>query len=141
MAAAVAAHAQLIAQGPLHALQAVGGLELAAMAGAFLEASKRSMPVVVDGFVSGAAALAALMHAPSLQRCLFLSHASAEAGTALLLERLSALGAGAPALHMQLRLGEGTGALLALPLLRSAAAVMSHVASLQDVMVAGGGDE
>lgn len=129
--AALAANTDLIASGPLGALQAVGGLELAAIAGAIAEASARGMPVIVDGFVCCAAALAAQRadpdHAP---RCLFLSHASAEKGARLAAEALGQR----PALDMALRLGEGTGALLALPLLRSAAALMRGMAQLGDVL-------
>ncbi|GBF88556.1 nicotinate-nucleotide-dimethylbenzimidazole phosphoribosyltransferase [Raphidocelis subcapitata] len=135
VAAALAANAALIKEGgALCALRAVGGLELAAMTGAYLEAGRRRLPVVVDGFISGAAALAAARHDPSILPCLFASHASAEAGAAAVLE---ALGLRAP-LHMGMRLGEGTGAALALPLLRSAAALMTDVASLAEVMAAGG---
>ncbi|KAF8073024.1 CYCB2-3 [Scenedesmus sp. PABB004] len=132
VAAALAANRELIDSGPLRALRAVGGLELAAMAGAVLEAAERGMPVLVDGFVAGAAALAAVRAAPAAARSLFLSHRSAEAGTAVL---VAELGLGAPPLDMGLRLGEGTGALLALPLLRSAAALL-RMASLEDVLAA-----
>ena len=141
VADALAANADLIAAGgALGALRAVGGLELAAMAGAYLEAARRRLPAIVDGFISGAAALAAARHDPSARAALFGSHRSAEAGAVLLLREL---GLSAP-LDMGLRLGEGTGAVLALPLLRAAAAVVRDMTSLQEVLAAatagGGGD-
>jgi nicotinate-nucleotide--dimethylbenzimidazole phosphoribosyltransferase len=126
VAAALAANAAAIAEGAAAALAAVGGLELAAMAGAFLRAAELGIPTLVDGFVSGAAALAALRIEPRCAAALFWSHRGAERGAALLLE---AAGAEA-ALAMGLCLGEGTGAVLALPLLRSAAAAMRDIAPL-----------
>jgi len=122
-----------ISKGPLQTLQAVGGLELAAMAGAYLEAASQRTPIIVDGFVSGVAALVATRMDPRVTQCLFLSHRSAELGTRLLVEQL---GGDAPALDMGMRLGEGTGAVLCLPLLRSAAAVMKDMAALKDVLAA-----
>lgn len=134
VAAGLASNQALIAGGPLGVLQAVGGLELAAMAGALLEAARRSMPVLLDGFIAGAAALVALRTDPlRVRRSLFVTHQSAEAGAARLLAELAC---GEPVLQLRLRLGEGTGALVALPLLRSAAAIISDMASLADVMAA-----
>lgn len=133
VAAALAANAAALAGGdPLAALSAVGGLELAAMAGAYLEAGRLGMPVLVDGFISGAAAVAAVRADPAAARVQFWSHASAERGAAA----AAAAAGGAPALCMGLRLGEGTGAVLAVPLLRSAAALMRDMASLADVLAA-----
>lgn len=107
------------------------------MVGAFVAAGDRGVPAVVDGFVSGAAALLALRtaapsdpgQAPRLRRCLFWAHRSGERGAGAL---LAAAGATA-ALDLGLRLGEGTGALLALPLLRASAAVMAEMAALKDL--------
>ncbi|KAL4420502.1 hypothetical protein ABPG75_010158 [Micractinium tetrahymenae] len=133
VAAVLAANAAALAGGgPLAALAAVGGLELAAMAGAYLEAGRLGMPVLVDGFISGVAAAAVVKAHPSAARVQFWSHASAERGAAA----AAAVAGGAPALSMGLRLGEGSGAVLAVPLLRSAAALMSNMASLQEVLVA-----
>jgi nicotinate-nucleotide--dimethylbenzimidazole phosphoribosyltransferase len=133
VAAGLGANADLIASGPLAALAAVGGLELAAMTGAILAAAERNMPTLVDGFVCGAAALAAVRHKPEVARCLFVSHQSAEAGAQRLLQEL---GCGSAVLQLGMRLGEGTGALLALPLLRSAAAILTDMAALKDVLAA-----
>ena len=128
---------QLLQQGgPLAALQAVGGLELAAMTGAYLEAAQRGMPAVVDGYISGAAALAACRHNAAVQQCLFVSHQSVEAEHSGGQRVLQELACGPAMLQLGFRLGEGTGAVLALPLLRSAAAIMSDMASLEDVLAA-----
>ena len=135
VAAALAANAAALAGAdPLAALAAVGGLELAAMAGAFLEAGRQGMPVLVDGFISGVAAAAAAQADPRAASVQFWSHASAERGAAA--AAAAAGRAARPALCMNLRLGEGTGAVLAVPLLRSAAALMRDMASLDDVMAA-----
>lgn len=140
VAAALSSNAALLSSGdPLAALRAVGGLELAAIAGAVAAAAAKRAPIVIDGFVACAAALVAVRINPSVRRCLFLSHRSAERAAPALLH---ALDAGVPPLDMGLRLGEGTGALLVLPLLHGAAAVMTDVALLQDVLKeAAGGDE
>lgn len=140
VAAALAANAAALAsRESLAALAAVGGLELAAMTGAFLEAGRRGMPTLVDGFISGVAAAAAARADPRAAAVQFWSHASAEHGAAA---AVAAAGAGArPALSMGLRLGEGTGAVLAVPLLRSAAALMSHMASLEDVIAAASAED
>ena len=89
------------------------------------------MPTVVDGFISGVAALLALrLLDPGVDSCLFWSHRSQELGAVALLQEVGAQ----PPLDMHLRLGEGTGAVLAVPLLRSAAALMTHMAALQDLL-------
>jgi len=135
---AVCVNQDLVRTGPLGALQAVGGLELAAMTGAFLEAADRGMPAVVDGYISAAAALAASRQRPDkVQRCLFLSHQSMEAKGGAGVRVMHELNCGMPAmLQLGMRLGEGTGAVLALPLLRSGAAIMRDMAALEDVLAA-----
>lgn len=136
--AALAANASAIGDGSdrLAALAAVGGLELAAMAGAFLEAGRLGMPAVVDGFISGAAAAVAARADPRAAAVQFWSHASAERGAGA---AAAAAGSHArAALAMGLRLGEGTGAVLAVPLLRSAAAIARDMASLEQVLAAAG---
>jgi len=141
VAAALQANTALVQSGcALQALQAVGGLELAAMAGACLEAEKLNIPVVVDGFISGAAALAAVRHNPGVRRVLFLSHRSAERGAAILIAALQGSSTSCesnhlppPVLDLQMRLGEGTGALLMVPLLKAACSIM-NMASLADAL-------
>jgi nicotinate-nucleotide--dimethylbenzimidazole phosphoribosyltransferase len=114
-------------------LAALGGLEIAAMAGAVLEASDRGMAVVVDGFIVSVAALAAVRLDARCRMVCFFSHRSVETGHALVLE---ALGAN-PLLDLGLRLGEGTGAVLALPLLRAACAMLSEMATFEEAGVSG----
>jgi nicotinate-nucleotide--dimethylbenzimidazole phosphoribosyltransferase len=124
VARALTCHAAQLTD-PLGALAAVGGLELAAIAGAALEAPQHHMAVVADGFISTVATLVAVRIDPSIRTSIFYSHRSAESGHSL---ALTALGA-RPMLDLNLRLGEGTGAALAIPLLRSAAAILSEMAT------------
>ena len=115
---------------PLDVLREFGGLEIVMMAGAALGAAARRRPVVVDGFISSVAALAALRLEPSLGPYLVFAHRSAERGHAHLLDALGA----EPLLDLGMRLGEGTGGLLAVPLLRSAARLLTDVADLDEVL-------
>jgi nicotinate-nucleotide--dimethylbenzimidazole phosphoribosyltransferase len=115
---------------PLEVLRQFGGLEIAMMAGAIHGAAERKTPVVVDGFICTAAALVAIRLRPEVRDACLFAHRSAEAGHDRMLKALGA----EPLLDLGLRLGEGTGGLLALPLLRAAAALMSEVASLDDVL-------
>ncbi len=121
------------ARDPLDILARVGGLEMAAIAGAVAAARLARIPVVLDGFVSTAAA--AVLHAideSALDHCL-ISHRSAEKGHGRLLETLdrSAL------LEFDMRLGEGTGAALAIPLLQAACACHTGMATFEDAGVSG----
>ncbi len=119
---------------PLEVLAALGGFEIAVMAGIMLGAARRRLPVLVDGFISTAAFAAARALCPAVQGCCFLSHASAEPGYAAVLR---ALDAERPLLDLGLRLGEGTGAALGLHLLRSAAAVFNDMATFAQAGVTG----
>ena len=116
---------------PLGALAALGGLEIAGLVGVVLEAASRRRPVVVDGFVSTAAAMAAAAMAPGCRGYLVAAHRSQELGHAA---ALAALGL-RPLLDLDLRLGEGTGALLALPVLRAAVAVLNEMATFAEAGV------
>lgn len=118
------------ATAPLDVLAEFGGLEIAMMTGAVLGAAMAHRPVVVDGFIASVAALAALRLAPEVDLSLVFAHRSAEAGHDLLLGTLGV----EPLLDLGLRLGEGTGGLLALPLLRAACAMLSGMATLEDVL-------
>jgi len=118
---------------PLEALRRLGGLEIAAMAGAMVAAAQRGVPVLVDGFVVSAAALAAVRLNTAVRDWLLFSHGSAERGHACLLEVLDAT----PLLQLDLRLGEGSGAALALPLLRLACALHNGMATFADAEVSG----
>jgi nicotinate-nucleotide--dimethylbenzimidazole phosphoribosyltransferase len=124
------AAARCDATSPFEVLCEFGGFEIAAMAGAALGAAERRRPVLVDGFIASTAVLAAIRMQPALAPYCIFAHASAERGHALLLELL---GVG-PLLQLDMRLGEGTGAVLAVPLLRAAARLMTDVASLAEVV-------
>jgi nicotinate-nucleotide--dimethylbenzimidazole phosphoribosyltransferase len=107
-----------------------GGYEIAMMAGAALGAAALRRPVVVDGFIAGAAVLAAIRLQPRLADYCVFAHCSAERGHRLMMQLLGA----EPLLDLGLRLGEGTGAVLAIPLLRAAARLVTDVADLADVV-------
>lgn len=113
---------------PGEALRRVGGAELAAVAGAALEARRRSIPVLLDGFVVTAACAALEAARPgALDHCLA-GHCSGEPGHRLLLEKLGK----PPLLDLGLRLGEGSGGLAAIPLVRLAAACATDVATFEE---------
>lgn len=113
---------------PLEALRQLGGAELVAIAGAALEARVRNIPVVLDGFVVTAAVAALeLLYPGALDNCVA-GHLSSEPGHKLLLARLGKR----PILELDLRLGEGTGAMLALPILKLAAAAITDVATFDE---------
>lgn len=114
-------------------LAALGGLEIAMMTGAMLQAASERRVVLVDGFIAGAAALVALALVPAVRGYLVFCHRSAEIGHRLLLAQLAAK----PLLELDLRLGEGTGALLAWPLLQSAANFLAEMASFESAGVSG----
>lgn len=133
---ALALHRGAIDMAPLAGLEAlrrVGGLEIAAMAGAMVAAAQRSTPVLVDGFIVSAAALAAVRINPGVRDWLLFSHCSAEHGHRQLLQQLEAV----PLLALDLRLGEGSGAAVALPLLRLACALHNTMATFEQAAVAG----
>ena len=115
---------------PLEVLAEFGGLEIAMMAGLILGGAGRRRVMIIDGFISSAAALAAIRVAPAARDYCVFAHASAERGHALLLETLEAR----PLLSLGMRLGEGTGAVLAAPLVRAAASLTREVAALDDVI-------
>lgn len=118
------------AAAPLDVLAEFGGFEIAMMAGAVIGAAASRRPVIVDGFISSAAALVAVRLCPEARDYCVFAHRSAERGHGLVLDAMQAV----PLLNLGLRLGEGTGALLALPLLRAAARLLTDVASLDDVL-------
>lgn len=130
MAALAMAAARSDAVQPFEVLRQFGGYEIAAMAGAALGAAAMRRAVIVDGFIATAAVLAAVRMAPMLADYCVFAHMSSEQGHRLMLASLSAR----PLLDLSLRLGEGTGAVLAAPILRAAARMLSDVASLADVM-------
>ena len=120
--------------GAREALGEYGGYEIAMMAGAMIGAAEAGRVVLVDGFIAGAAAACALDLEPDCRGAMVFCHRSAEAGHAALLEAMEA----EPLLDLALRLGEGTGALLAFPLVRAAAAMLREMASFEDAGVSPG---
>jgi nicotinate-nucleotide--dimethylbenzimidazole phosphoribosyltransferase len=113
------------------ALTRLGGFEIAALAGAYLACAKMGVPVLVDGFISTAAALAAERICPGTAAWLLYAHTSAEPGHARLLKALD----GSPLLNLGLRLGEGSGAAVAVPLLRMACALHGGMATFTEAGV------
>ena len=113
------------ANSPVHNLQRLGGFEIAGMAGAYIRAAQRGIPSLVDGFISSAAALVACRINPTVRRWLLAGHCSAEGAHQQLLDALELR----PLLALDLRLGEGSGALSALPLIESAIALHNDMAS------------
>jgi nicotinate-nucleotide--dimethylbenzimidazole phosphoribosyltransferase len=135
LAQVLALHADATA--PLDALAAFGGFEIAALTGAVLQAAAERRVIVVDGFIVSAAVLVAQRIAPFVtQRCVF-AHRSGESGHGLLLRELGpSPGESAhPLLDLGLRLGEGSGAALAWPLLQSACVILDQMASFESAGV------
>ena len=112
-------------------LAEVGGFEIVQMVGAFLEAARQNVPVLVDGFIVSVAAYAAVRIEPECREWMIFAHQSEEPGHQLLLSELDAT----PILDLGLRLGEGTGAALALPLVRAAAEFYNNMASFESAGV------
>lgn len=128
---ALALHGFAGAAPPLAALRRVSGHEVAALAGAFVAAAQAGRPVLVDGFICSAAALAALRLNPCVRDWLFFSHISAEPGHHTVLQEIGA----APILDLGMRLGEGSGAAAALPLLKLACRLHSGMATFESAGV------
>ncbi len=116
---------------PEIALRTFGGLEIAAMAGALIGAASAGACVLVDGFIASSAALAAVAARPEALDYVIFSHRSKEPGHHLMMEAIGT----EPLIDLDLRLGEGTGALLALPLLRCACAMLTDMATFESAGV------
>lgn len=112
-------------------LSKVGGFDLAAMCGAFLGCAKRRIPVVSDGFISVVAALSAVRLCPAVRDYLFLAHASKESGSRIAEAELGL----APLLHLDMRLGEGSGCPLAFQIMRGACAAMNGMATFPEAAI------
>ena len=129
LAEALGRHQQITE--PLSVLATFGGFEIATMTGAFLQAAAENRVILVDGFIVCSALLVAMHVNPLvLQRCIF-SHKSAERGHTLMLQTLNA----EPLFDLELRLGEGSGAAVAWPLLQSACSVLNNMASFSQAGV------
>ena len=119
------------AKKPFEILCAVGGFEIAMMAGAMLQAASERRVILVDGFIAGAAALVAVGLAPACKDYMVFCHVGAENSHRAMLKALAAL----PLLDLGLRLGEGTGALLAWPLVVSSARLLNEMATFESAGV------
>lgn len=118
---------------PIDVLAKVGGFEIGAIAGICLAGAARRVPVVVDGFISGAGALLAYRLAPAVQPYLIAGHASVEIGQRVVLRELGLQ----PLINLDLRLGEGTGAALAMPIVEAAWRILAEMNTWQGANVAG----
>ena len=116
-------------------LAGLGGFEIAVLAGVVLGCAAQRVPVVLDGFITGAAALAAARLAPAAAGAMIASHRSPEPGHRLVLDELGL----EPLLDLGLRLGEGSGAALAIPVVRSALAILNEMASFESAGVTDAG--
>jgi len=118
---------------PLEVLRLMGGFEIAALSGAYLHCAQQGIPALVDGFIASAAALVTVRHAPDVGNWLHYAHASAEPGHA---KMMLALGA-EPLLDLGMRLGEGSGAGVAAPLLQLACKLHAGMATFAEAEVSG----
>lgn len=118
---------------PIQTLSSFGGFEIVAITGAILKAYEHEMIVIVDGFISTAAAIVACQINPDVRANLIFSHQSTERGHKLALNFLEA----EPILKLGLRLGEGTGAALAIPIVNAAANILSDMATFEQTGISG----
>ncbi len=130
---AVKLHQQNVADDALKILAAVGGLEIAAMTGAYIRCAQIGLPIVVDGFISSVAALCAVRMQPQSHAWMLFGHQSAEYGHQRVLNALDAQ----PILNMNLRLGEGSGAGAALSMLQLACVLHNQMATFAEAAVTG----
>ena len=122
---------------PVDVLAKVGGLDIAGMTGVFLGGAAHRIPVVMDGFISAAAALAAVRLCHECVDYILPSHVSIEVGHQVVLEELGLV----PLFDLQMRLGEGTGAALSMSIIEAAARILSEMATFESAGVAGDPNE
>ncbi|MGF7046753.1 nicotinate-nucleotide--dimethylbenzimidazole phosphoribosyltransferase [Paenibacillus sp. DS2015] len=122
---------------PLDVLAKVGGLEIGGLVGVILGAAANRCPVVIDGFISSAAALIAKMISPVASEYMVVSHVSHEQGHRLLLEQLDL----SPVLHLDMRIGEGTGGVICLHLIDAACRIVSEMATFESAGISSGAQE
>lgn len=130
VARALALHAAHLSD-PLEVLRRLGGFEIAALTGAFIGCAQRGIPVLVDGYITTAAALLAVRIQPGVADWLLYAHRSAEPGHILMLDALQA----EPLLQLGMRLGEGSGAAVAVPVIRLACALHNNMATFAEAGV------
>ena len=119
---------------PLSVIQTYGGFEIAALTGAYLAAAQQQLPVLIDGFICSIAALVATRINADIKPWLIFSHSSQEQGHIVILDALGAK----PLLNLNMRLGEASGAAVAIPLLRSACALHNQMATFSEAQVSEG---
>jgi nicotinate-nucleotide--dimethylbenzimidazole phosphoribosyltransferase len=127
--AAALAHNAPSTNDPLGVLAAVGGFEIATMAGFYLGAAESRLPVVVDGFIASSAALAAVAMAPEARDALIFAHCSAEKAHRLMLSRLGVR----PMIDLEMRLGEGSASAIGINLMETAVKLYTEMATFQDL--------
>ncbi len=120
-------------ESPLKILQTLGGFEIAAITGAYLSCAQQGLPILVDGFISSAAALLAIRILPGAKEWMLFSHASAEPGHQKIMQAIKAR----PLLDLGMRLGEGSGAAVALPIMRLACRLHTGMATFAQAGVSG----
>jgi nicotinate-nucleotide--dimethylbenzimidazole phosphoribosyltransferase len=134
VAAAVRRAAEEQPSSPVQLLASIGGLEIAALAGYIVGGAAAGVPVVLDGVIAAAAALVATSMVPDVAGYLFAGHRSTEPGATAALDHLGLV----PVLDLEMRLGEGTGACLALPVLQAASRVLGEMATFDSAGVSEG---
>ncbi len=128
---AISLHSESIASGVLGAMQSVGGLEIASLAGAYIACAQKGIPSLVDGFIATAAALCAIEINPDVRNWMVFAHCSDEAGHREALSEMKI----EPILKIGLRLGEGSGAAVVYPLLQSALRLHAEMATFEQASV------
>ncbi len=116
---------------PLDVLQHLGGFEIAALTAAYISSAQQSIPVLVDGFISSIAALAAIKINKNVKDWMFFAHASAEPGHKIIMDVINEK----PLVDLDMRLGEGSGAAVAVPLIRMACALHNNMATFEQAGV------
>jgi nicotinate-nucleotide--dimethylbenzimidazole phosphoribosyltransferase len=119
------------ASDPIEVLSKVGGLEIGGLAGVILASAAKRIPIVIDGFISGAAALLASRLAPKSVNYMIASHVSVEPGHKTILNEVGL----SPMLHMNMRLGEGTGAALGISVVEAASKIINEMATFSEASV------
>ena len=130
---AIEKHHDVMDGDPLKVLRHVGGFEIAALCGAYLACAQQGIPFMVDGFIASSAALVAVQLNTGVRKWMFLSHRSAEPGHGRMVAGLGI----EPLLDLGMRLGEGSGAAVAVPLLRMAVAIHTQMATFAEAGVSG----
>ncbi|MFA7553824.1 MAG: nicotinate-nucleotide--dimethylbenzimidazole phosphoribosyltransferase [Spongiibacteraceae bacterium] len=130
---ALIAHSLNNSTQPLNCLRLVGGFEIAALVGAYIRCAQIGIPLLIDGFITSVAALTALRIRPDIHPWLILGHHSSEAGHSTVIKALGLQ----PLLDLQMRLGEGSGAACAIPLLQLACALHQQMATFESAKVSG----